>query len=138
MHYAMHNAPSPTTFQTMMKPIHALVAALILCLTCTTRAEEEPVKRSSHPQGYISADHQPVMATRNMEPANGTTTHTGSASPAASTAAPQNTSQNRQTSTSGVNLTGSTRIDAKAQAANATAIGQENTSGNRVGSIGGK
>jgi len=123
-----------------MKPIHVLAAALVLSVACTTRAEDEPVKRSSHPQGYISTDQQPAMSAHNTKALNGTnvTANTGSANPAAATSTPANASPNRQTNASGVNLSGSTRIDAKAQAANASAIGQENTSGNRVGSIGGK
>jgi hypothetical protein len=43
-----------------------------------------------------------------------------------------------QATTGGVAVTGATRIDARVQSGTATAVGDQNTAGNRVGSIGGK
>lgn len=43
-----------------------------------------------------------------------------------------------QSGQGGVNISGSTRIDARSGDAKAAAIGQKNTAGNRVGIIGGR
>jgi len=45
--------------------------------------------------------------------------------------------QASQATSGGVNLRGTTRNEARVQSGTATAVGQQNNAGNRVGSIGG-
>lgn len=97
---------------------------------------EEAAVRSSHPRGIASDGRppQPAAARSAMLPAN-TDIRQGAAHGTTSVhTAPSATQASRQ----GVNISGSTRIDARSIDATATATGQENAAGNRVGVIGGK
>lgn len=97
--------------------------------------QEAPVPRSSHPRGFTSDAPLPPMTTPNAKtPAGGAAASNASAPPPV-TAVPRGAQQSTK---AGVNITGTTRLDARSQGATATAVGQQNAAGNRVGTIGGK
>lgn len=48
------------------------------------------------------------------------------------------TQSGRQATSGGVAVTGATRIEARVNSGTASAVGDQNTAGNRVGGIGGK
>lgn len=94
---------------------------------------EEAVKRSSHPRG-ISADGRPP------EPVAGSDVprrSEGRALPPAGASATADPGT-KQTGQAGVNLIGGTRVDARVRDATAVSAGQQNSAGNRVGTVGGK
>lgn len=114
---------------------------VVLSLFCSAAAcaEEEPVKRSSHPYGFASDGNQSTLTVSSPQgPVDANNSENSASAPASSASTTPAGVQTRQTTSGGVNLSGTARIDARAQSTNATAVGQENTSGNRVGSIGGK
>ncbi|MCX8016853.1 MAG: hypothetical protein N2690_02955 [Rhodocyclaceae bacterium] len=106
---------------------------VVFLLSANAWAQEEPIQRSSHPRGFASGAPLPAMVSPGGKTPSGSTATGGAAaaSPSANQAA-------QQGSSGGVNLTGNTRIDARAQGATAAAAGQQNAAGNRVGAIGGQ
>ncbi|WP_126443842.1 hypothetical protein [Sulfuricystis multivorans] len=97
--------------------------------------QETPVPRSSHPRGFTSdAPLPPLTAPNAKAPAGGT----AASNPYPTTPAVATPRGAQQSSRGGVNITGNTRLDARSQGATATAVGQQNAAGNRVGAIGGK
>lgn len=113
--------------------MHGFLMGLFV-VTGIVWAAEEAVPRSSHPRG-IAADGRPPAT---VAPA-GEASQNRSASVSTPAAAPSASAPGgRQTTSEGVNLSGATRIDARAREASAAAVGQGNAAGNRVGTIGGK
>lgn len=113
--------------------LKAICAAFLFWLSIIfVQAEERPVERSSHPRGFAAAGAQSSMVSAGKQMA--ASRKTGSVSGTSPT-----TPVTTQNSAGGVaNLTGSARIDARAEDVTATAVGQQNAAGNRVGNIGGK
>lgn len=98
-------------------------------------ADDTPVERSSHPRGFASGAPLPPMS---AAASDGTHFGNAAATQVGSTAVARQPHGGQQTATSGgVNISGATRVDARAQSGMAAAVGQQNTAGNRVGSIGG-
>jgi hypothetical protein len=112
------------------------VLALGLAADVSAQTAEEAAVRSSHPRGIASDGRpaQPMSANTTALPTNAAARH-GSVSDAAPANAAPSGMQSGQGS---VNISGATRIDARSHDAKAAAIGQKNTAGNRVGTIGGK
>lgn len=102
----------------------------------SAQMDQEATTRSSHPRG-IASDGRPAQPTssRAATPPVNTTVRQGASYGTSSVNA---VSAPAQGGREGVNISGSTRIDARSNDATAAAIGQKNTAGNRVGSIGGK
>lgn len=97
-------------------------------------AEDKPVPRSSHPRGFASDAPLPAMTAHEGK------THAGNVTTPSSptSSANHSTPSAQQAGAGGVNVSGNTRIGARAQGAAAAAVGQQNAAGNRVGTIGGK
>ncbi|MCX7898304.1 MAG: hypothetical protein N2441_10590 [Rhodocyclaceae bacterium] len=91
--------------------------------------------RSSHPRGIASDGRPPTPSNSGSEE---TRQRTASGSQAPSNAPAASTPPRVGNEGGGVNVTGTTRIDARARETSATAVGQGNTAGNRVGAIGGR
>lgn len=107
---------------------------LLVAFVAFAWADDVPVKRSSHPRGFASGGNLPPMTTP-----KGSATATDSGVAQGITSLPGKTTQSGQhTSSGGVAVTGSTRVGVRVQTGTATAVGEQNTAGNRVGSIGGK
>ncbi len=115
-----------------MKVDRLLLGALLL--GAAAQAEEEPLVRSSHPRGFVEGGALPPIIRSTAPQGSG---KAGGVS-AAQDRGPASGAAASQAGAGGVNITGNTRIDARAQGATATAVGQQNASGNRVGAIGGK
>lgn len=116
----------------------ALWLVVSAMLGTTALAEEKPIQRSSHPRGFVEGGALPPIIVDTSRPTqeNKAGAAADKTAGAAGGAAAQPASQ--AGATGGVNITGNTRIDARATGATATSVGQQNASGNRVGSIGGK
>jgi|GEM_PF-2540505 len=99
--------------------------------------EEEVVKRSSHPRGIAGNGQPPGVV---AAPAAPLAAPAPVARPIAGAGqqAPASATPSTQTGREGVNLGGTTRVDARAGEGIATAAGTKNAAGNRVGVIGGK
>lgn len=107
---------------------------LLLAFAAFAWAGDVPVERSSHPRGFASGGSLPPMTIP-----DGSATAAGSGVAQEITTLPGKTTQSgRQTNSGGVSVTGATRVGARVQSGTATAVGDQNTAGNRVGSIGGK
>jgi len=100
-------------------------------------AEEAPVERSSHPRGFASEGMKPPMSVPTAQKA-AAGAGVGTAQDASATTAKSGHISNQTTASGGVSVTGNTRLDARAQSGISSAVGEQNTAGNRVGSIGGK
>ena len=110
-----------------------IVLLPFFALALTSQASEELVERSSHPRGIAVGGALPQM-----KPPNRSSPVAGS--PQGGSVLPDRPIEggHQSTGTGGVSVTGTTRIDARVQSGTATAVGDQNTAGNRVGSIGGK
>jgi hypothetical protein len=107
----------------------------VMLLANAAYAEEEALGRSSHPRGFVEGGALPPI----IRPAGN---QSGGKAAGATTVQEQRVQSpgaaSGQAAAGGVNILGNTRIDARAQGATAAAIGQQNTSSNRTGAIGGK
>lgn len=113
-----------------------LVVGAIVCIICSisARAEEEPLPRSSHPRGFANDAPLPPMVASSSKTRSTSMKETGTL-PAKSTGNQRDMHIANEGDTA---VMGSTRIGARIQEATATSIGQQNTAGNRAGTIGGK
>lgn len=112
---------------------------LFLILACSfslsSQASEDTLRRSSHPWG-IGADGLPPPA---MTGGSGVQSNRATTAVRSPVSAPTpSASSGRQTTKEGVTVQGTTRIEAHAKEMTATSVGQGNTSGNRVGAVGGR
>lgn len=107
-----------------------------LVASVSAQMDQEAATRSSHPRG-IASDGRPAQpaSSRPAAPQGNAAVRQGSGYGTPSVnAAPAPAQSGRE----GVNISGTTRIDARSNDATAAAIGQKNAAGNRVGSIGGQ
>lgn len=120
----------------MKRVVFSVFLAFGLVAGLSAQMDHEAATRSSHPRGIASDGRpaQPVSSRTATSPVNAAvrpgTNYGASSVNAASTQV--------QAGREGVNISGSTRIDARSNDATAAAIGQKNVAGNRVGSIGGR
>jgi len=121
----------------MKRGIILLATGLFFSAATGFAQEEEVVKRSSHPRGIAGNGQPPGIAAAPATPLAAPATplrpivSPGQQMPASPTS-------NVQMGREGVNIGGSTRIDARTGVGIATAAGTKNAAGNRVGVIGGK
>lgn len=95
-------------------------------------ADETPVARSSHPLGFAIGAVLPSMKASETPVVS-----SGGESQGASPTVSQAQNGGQASVPGNTNITGATRLEARAQSGVATAAGQQNSAGNKVGSIGG-
>jgi hypothetical protein len=122
-----------------MKNIFWLAPFVIgLVADASAQLSEETATRSSHPRG-IASDGRPAQRLADrpaVQPPN--TAVRSNTSSGTSSSSPSTAAATTQAGHESINISGSTRIDARSSEGTATAIGQKNTAGNRVGGIGGR
>jgi hypothetical protein len=126
-------------FSLHMKKIWLLALSISgLVVDVSAQMNEEATVRSSHPRG-IASDGRPAQRLADrpaVQPPN--TAVRSNTSSGTSSSSPSTAAATTQAGHESINISGSTRIDARSSEGTATAIGQKNTAGNRVGGIGGR